>query len=181
MVEEDRSVFGGTLAQVCSDMFRDAAGFAEVDDPDKPRSFFPGTETIVASIGLAGPDFRGALIIQAPPAFFQRSYPPTLNRKVVSDAEMIDWAGETSNQLLGRIKNRLGGHGLDFAISTPTVVRGDNLTLTAPVVSSVHHAVKITDARATVVFHIAHDAGKPLLPASGPAVVASLEGEALLF
>jgi hypothetical protein len=31
------------------------------------------------------------------------------------------------------------------------------------------------------VLNIAQDAGKPLLPAKGPAQVASLEGEALLF
>ena len=181
MVGEDRPVFGSTLAQVCNDMFGDALDFAELPAPPSPLDLSSGADTIVASIGLAGQEFRGALIVHASPAFFARSYPPSLKRTVVSEAAMIDWAGEISNQLLGRMKNRLCRLGLDFAISTPTVVRGDKLTLSAPVVSSVQHALRIGDARADVVFHIAHDEGKPLLPATGPVVVASLEGEALLF
>jgi chemotaxis protein CheX len=181
MVEGDRSVFSSTLVQVCNDMFSDAVGFAEISPAEPPRVIAAGDDTIVASVGLAGQDFRGALIVHAPPEFFARSYPPSLNRVQVSEAAMIDWAGEISNQLLGRLKNRLGRLGLDFAISTPTVVRGDNLTLNAPLAASVQHALRIANARAVVVFHIEHDAGKPLLPASGPVVVATLEGEALLF
>jgi CheY-specific phosphatase CheX len=161
-------------------MFRDCAGFSELPESEQGTTLPVGTDMIVASIGLAGPDFRGALIVHAPPVFFARSFPASLNRTVVSDAAMIDWAGEISNQLLGRLKNRLGQLGLDFAISTPTVVRGDKLTLNTPA-PSVQRALQVADARADVVFHIAHDAGKPLLPASGPAIAASLEGEALLF
>jgi chemotaxis protein CheX len=181
MVEEDRSVFGSTLAQVCNDMFKECPGFAELE-PHEQQAIAPSdADTIVASIGLAGSDFRGALVVHAPPAFFQRSYPPSLKRTVVSDAAMVDWAGEISNQLLGRLKNRLCQLGLDFAISTPTVVRGDKLTLNATAAASVRHGLRVGDARADVVLNIAQDAGKPLLPAKGPAQVASLEGEALLF
>jgi CheY-specific phosphatase CheX len=181
MVEEDRSVFSSTLAQVCSDMFRECAGFSELAEDDQRAPSATGPDTIVASIGLAGVDFRGALVIHAPPAFFQRSYPASLKRTVISDAQMIDWAGEISNQLLGRLKNRLCQFGLDFAISTPTVVRGDKLVLNAAIPSSVQHGLRVGEARADIVLNVAHDSGGPLLPASGQPQVASLEGEALLF
>jgi chemotaxis protein CheX len=181
MVEDDRSVFRSTLEQVCNDMFKECPGFNVLGLGEQATIALPDADTIVASIGLAGADFRGALVVHAPPPFFQRSYPPSLKRTVVSDAAMVDWAGEISNQLLGRLKNRLCLFGLDFAISTPTVVRGDKLTLNTATAAQVRYALRVGDARADVVLSIAQDAGKPLLPAKGPAQVASLEGEALLF
>jgi hypothetical protein len=42
-----------------------------------------------------------------------------------------DWLGEAANQLLGRIKNRLLGHGLVVSIALPTVLRGVELKLMA--------------------------------------------------
>lgn len=38
--------------------------------------------------------------------------------------DLRDWVGEMTNQLLGRIKNKLLGHGLELLLSTPTVVYG---------------------------------------------------------
>jgi hypothetical protein len=44
-----------------------------------------------------------------------------------TDAQIADWTGELSNQLLGRIKNKLLSHGAVLEMSTPTVFFGREL------------------------------------------------------
>ncbi len=175
MTEEERAIFAGILNEVCAAMWSEGTPAPAMADP--PASL---GDAVVASIGLGGPDFRGALVVLGRPSFFSETYPLPRPRGV-GNGELADWAGEIGNQLIGRIKNRVGSLGLDFSISTPTVVRGDRLALGRSGPQTIQTALTIRSERVDVVFEIAQDDGRPLLPAKGAPVVASLEGQGLLF
>lgn len=176
MRDEERAIFAGALAEITGEMWRSAAPL--------PRAGGAAAGPVmVASIGLAGACFRGALVLRATPAFFRAVYPPELRKTALTSSEVIDWAGEVANQLLGRMKNRLARLGLDFHLSTPTVVMGDRLRLGTGrfAATPIEHGVAVAGAPVEIFFEIVHDEGKALLPATGPVMVASLEGEGLLF
>ena len=181
MLDEERTLFGKTLASVCGEMLtgttvqstsNPGAASAETED-DKERVF--------ASVGLAGPNFRGSLSILGTPAFFRSVYPPELGKTTPEARDLDDWACEITNQLLGRFKNQLARLGLDFGLSTPTVVRGKHLHVSAP--SRPVAMVNLRQDRhvAHVFLEITHEDGHPLLPPDGKPTEASLEGEGGLF
>lgn len=176
MRDEERAIFAGALADVTGEMWRAAV-------PSPRTTGAVAAQVMVASIGLAGPCFRGALVLRAAPAFFRAVYPPELRKSALTTSEVFDWAGEMANQLLGRMKNRLARLGLDFHLSTPTVVMGDRLRLGLGrfAATPIAHGVAVAGAPVEIFFEIVHDEGKALLPATGPVMVASLEGEGLLF
>jgi chemotaxis protein CheX len=179
MTDEERAVFATTLTDVCSEMW---SGAASSVDPKGLDLSLPIPGMMLAMIGVAGEEFRGALVTLARPDFFRAIYPPELRRGAIGEEQLVDWAGEVSNQLLGRIKNRLCSVGLYFNVSSPTVVRGDALTLSAYTrAAGARHALLVGGERADFFFDLAHDQGKPLLPGTGPIVAATLEGEGVLF
>lgn len=67
-------------------------------------------------IGFTGP-LRGTLVLAPTRTLLERS-------RQGSPFEYRDWAGELANQLLGRIKNRLRGHGAEIHATTPVVLKG---------------------------------------------------------
>jgi chemotaxis protein CheX len=79
-------------------------------------------ETVVAVIGYAASDVRGALVLAAPiaSAFFWRA---TMAGAEVS-ADACDVLGEIANMLLGRLKGRLSAQGLQVLMTTPTAAQG---------------------------------------------------------
>lgn len=79
---------------------------------------------LVGSIGFVGAMMRGVLTWELSIATARASS----GRDDVTD--VCDWVGEMTNQLLGRIKNKLLGHGLELLLSTPTVIYG--CTVDAP-------------------------------------------------
>lgn len=73
---------------------------------------------LVGTLGFVGPTMRGALLFEIPVATAR------IAAGIDDDDAVRDWVGEMTNQLLGRVKNRLLGHGLDFCLSTPMVISG---------------------------------------------------------
>lgn len=71
-------------------------------------------------IGFTGDDLRGSLLL-------------AVSRDAIEiDGSLRDWLGELTNQLLGRIKNRLIAYGTVVHGSTPVVMRGDYLAPVTP-------------------------------------------------
>jgi chemotaxis protein CheX len=178
MTPEDRSTISALLVELCQEMFaKTAHGFDEV----APEVAVVSQESrLAASVGLGGAELRGALIVVARNAFFRATYPPELG--AASDADLADWAQEVVNQLLGRMKNRFAGLGINFNISTPTVVSGEHLRLCpADVSARIKKCLRIGGETVDVYFHIERDDGQGLLAHSGPPVAASAEGDAVLF
>lgn len=76
---------------------------------------------LCAVIGFGGKTLAGALMIAADkePIAASRPTPQTTDR---------DWIAELSNQLLGRVKNRLLGFGVEVHATTPIVLRGERIS-----------------------------------------------------
>ncbi len=76
---------------------------------------------LVALIGFSGDHIHGTLAFAATSSLISASNVLSANP---SEAECRDWIGELSNQLLGRVKNRLVAHGPVLSMGTPMVVSG---------------------------------------------------------
>ncbi|MBM4059497.1 MAG: chemotaxis protein CheX [Planctomycetes bacterium] len=75
---------------------------------------------LCAVIGFHGQILAGALMLAADlePVRRTRPVPSTSDR---------DWIAELANQLLGRVKNKLLGHGIEVYATTPIVLRGERI------------------------------------------------------
>jgi chemotaxis protein CheX len=174
MTSDDRATITALLVEMAREMFAGNSDFSE-EPGDVPA--VAGVDRVAATVGLGGPDLRGALVMIARGSFFRATYPPELGEP--SEADLNDWAREVVNQLLGRMKNRFARFGVNFNISTPTVVAGDHLRPEPPM--HITQSLRIGDERVEVYFHMVRDDGKSLLAHGGPPVAASAEGDALLF
>jgi len=83
----------------------------------------------IAVIGYAGDDMRGALAISASQATIRASNVISANPTPAQDR---DWTGELSNQLLGRVQNRLLQHGAHIRMGTPLVLTGTSFQIHSP-------------------------------------------------
>jgi hypothetical protein len=82
----------------------------------------------VASIGFAGDQVRGVLIMLAT----ESAVTAWMNAAGAADGELTDTLGEFSNMLLGRLKGRLLVEGLKVMLATPTTASGNGLRFSAP-------------------------------------------------
>jgi CheY-specific phosphatase CheX len=180
MENEDRTILSSLIVQICRDMF--AANGEAFEEAAGVGGGPQNSDTLLAScIGLSGTLVRGALAVVAQRAFFKVTYPAELGVPSGED-DVADWAGEVSNQLLGRIKNRLASYGLDFTASTPTVVRGDRLQLRIAEASTIRRVVNIRSERVDIHFEIEREDEQPLLSTSSDnAATVTPEGHAFLF
>lgn len=71
-------------------------------------------------IGFTGPDMRGTLML----ACSARSLELTSSEAGVS---MRDWLAELTNQLLGRVKNKIVAMGAKLHVSIPVVIGGERI------------------------------------------------------
>jgi hypothetical protein len=72
-----------------------------------------------AVIGFSGPGIRGTCILAASESPINMSNPIGGSPRV--------WIAELSNQLVGRIKNKLLAHGGEVYVTTPVVLRAEML------------------------------------------------------
>jgi chemotaxis protein CheX len=103
-----------------------SAGTCSEDGP-----VLPG-DAIAAVIGyVAENDLRGALAVIASPAAVVASRPEAIRAlvPVPAEEEVRDWAGELSNQLLGRLKNQLLKRGIIFELATPITIFASELRM----------------------------------------------------
>jgi chemotaxis protein CheX len=139
--------------------------------------------TLASSIGFGSTDgLRGKLVIIAQPDFFRSVYPSDLGQGGVTPDALADWAAELANQLVGRIKNLLGPHGVNFALSIPTVIGGDRINLLGrdrP--SCVEQVVRVGGHRVDLLLEIDRAGHESILSGDGAAMAAAPEGSALLF
>lgn len=71
-------------------------------------------------VGFTADNFRGSIVLSATAGPLEHSNP-------VKSASQRDWTAELSNQLAGRVKNRLLPHNVSISISTPVVLRGEHV------------------------------------------------------
>jgi chemotaxis protein CheX len=90
----------------------------------RPAPSHTHVSSTFAVIGFAGKQMRGSLVLFAYPGVLRASYPTPGE---VSEEDLLGWAGELSNQLLGRIKNKLLTRGITIDLSTPTAMTGHGM------------------------------------------------------
>lgn len=84
-------------------------------------------EGMASFVGFTGDRIRGSLLLSTCPVLVARSHPSDLSACPEPALELADWIGELANQLLGRIKNKVRVHGIDFSVSTPVSLAGQEL------------------------------------------------------
>jgi CheY-specific phosphatase CheX len=125
-MHDDHQVLAARLRESCEELLR-ATGVAWVSEQRAP-----GAGRQVASVvGFQGAGVRGSMTIRSSPEFFRATRPAAPGKGAPVEAALVDWAGEVVNQLLGRFKNKVMAHGLDFQVGLPVTITGDNLTESA--------------------------------------------------
>lgn len=95
--------------------------FAQYDTALEPVASPLDPHEYVAVIAFYGDSIRGSLGIGLDRDLVARMLPG----EATSDHRIIeDCTGETANQLLGRVKNKLLGYGVALGIALPIVLRG---------------------------------------------------------
>jgi hypothetical protein len=96
----------------------------ELELDDKPVASTLGSVQLVSVIGFSSPAFSGSLLLASPNSVVEHTVP-------TPDANLADWSGELSNQLLGRLKNLLLDYHVQIDISLPVVIAGGRFALPA--------------------------------------------------
>jgi len=111
------------LASLVADMTGDCCVemFAAYGVPLQPRAGeFLDSENLVfaAAIGFVGVDVRGSCLLVGDSAPIALSSP---------NGNARDWTGELANQLIGRLKRKFLGFGLEIQLTMPVVLSGVRL------------------------------------------------------
>lgn len=104
------------------DCCRELFSAYELDVVPRDRSEFPAIEQLAVCgvMGFGGKSIRGALVLATTREPLERTNPAGV-------ATQRDWVCELSNQLMGRVKNRLLALGVEIWLATPAGLSGDNL------------------------------------------------------
>ena len=82
--------------------------------------FIDSDEVLLSGvIGFVSPDLRGTCLLVANRSPIELSSPQKDHTR--------DWVGELTNQLVGRLKRKFLGYGLEVALTTPVVLSGLHL------------------------------------------------------
>lgn len=86
----------------------------------KAADFIVSDEVLLSGvIGFVGPTLRGTCLLVGNRSPIELSSP--------QKAHTRDWVGELTNQLVGRLKRKFLGFGLEVALTTPVVLSGLHL------------------------------------------------------
>jgi hypothetical protein len=100
----------------CADLFQ-AYGVDLINAPPDPSQ--DERITLASIIGFSGPGLRASCILASTAGPIRESAPKGGTQR--------DWIAELSNQLVGRIKNKLVGFGAEVYLTTPVVIRGEHV------------------------------------------------------
>jgi len=128
-----------------------------------------GIRDIGGMVEFSGPRVRGRLVLISNFGVFAQTRPPAiatpLSEGAARDWMVIrDWSGELANRLLGRVKNRLLSHDVDFQVSPPVSLSGRGLAMA---IEDKTNAQWLSFGRGEKVVRVVFDFGED--PAAPPA------------
>jgi CheY-specific phosphatase CheX len=136
MQEADSQALRECVFQCAQDVFASCsipAEFAEGNACDGAKD-----GQVAAFIGFGGAHAQGMLTIIAPFTLLCEAHPiPGEGGKGPNEADVLDWAGEIANLLLGRIRNKVAQRGLDLQISTPKSMLASHMWIKGATSSSI--------------------------------------------
>ncbi|MBN2192989.1 MAG: chemotaxis protein CheX [Polyangiaceae bacterium] len=103
-------------ATACEELFA-AYGVSLRVSSDSNRPF--DQIVLCGVLGFTGSQLRGSVLLAGTEGPFAVSRP--------AQGQVRDWVGELTNQLVGRLKNRLRERGAEIAPSTPVVLQGEHI------------------------------------------------------
>jgi len=89
-------------------------------------------ESIAAVIGYSSPEIKGSMTVISTKELLKQTHPNLQMGIPVGEQEIEDWVGEISNQLLGRVKNKLLKFGTSVSMATPSILAGTSLASRSP-------------------------------------------------
>lgn len=112
------------LVQVTNEFFAaNCIGLLEEKNAGRKEEDFHWT----GIIGLAGDQITGSLALSCTQDLLDKTHPNHGLGMPVGAEDLVDWLGEITNQLLGRLKNCTLDYGVSFSLSAPSVVKGITL------------------------------------------------------
>jgi len=137
----------------------------------KAAEFIVSEEVLLSGvIGFVGPTLRGTCLLVGNRSPIELSSPQKEHTR--------DWVGELTNQLVGRLKRKFLGFGLEVALTTPVVLSG--LHLRPMPRGKLSPRVFSTDSGSIMIWvEVEAEPGFELGPAISDST--SAEGEVLLF
>ena len=139
----------------------------------------PGAVEVAAVLGYTGEQAKGSIVVTTTRHVVDRSHPNHGMGMPVTEADLVDWAGEMANQMLGRIKNQLVVRGVSFNMATPTAVLGKSIEIRPPK-DGYTVEVTVTGKVGTIAVHFLTVLGAAVdLNAPGQKVAG--EGDSFLF
>lgn len=135
---------------------------------------------LTATIGFTSANLRGLLVLTLDHGLAARSLPPGLRQGEPDDKIVADWTGELSNQLLGRLKNKFHGSGIDISLSTPIVFMGKEMRHFTNA-SPIHRMIFFSEGRILVELQANYDKDFEIAETSESLEPSQPEGEALFF
>jgi hypothetical protein len=110
------------LDDLVFDCCRELFAAYQLDVEPRDREQFPATENLALCgvMGFGGKQMRGALVLATTKEPLELTNPGRVDSQ-------RDWVCELSNQLMGRVKNRLLAMGVEIHLATPAGLSGDNL------------------------------------------------------
>ena len=124
MDSEQRAFVTQALAASVVELFASYGVYCIEDTPSETE-----TEVELSSIvGFRGKDLRGGLAFVVTSDLIAELLPVSRTPEQ-SERQLRDWSAEMSNQLLGRLKNKLAAKALDFRIGSPACFTGRSIQL----------------------------------------------------
>jgi hypothetical protein len=115
-VSQVNDCIAGVVEQSCIDLF----SYYQVAIAPSASARPKRDVALCGIIGFTGDDIRGSLMLAC-------SREPLELARGHGEASMRDWLAELTNQLLGRVKNRLLAFGTVIHCSTPVVLGGERI------------------------------------------------------
>ena len=113
---DNQEIIQNLTSEACLSLFSDySLPLQAAEQNDQPLDLL-----FCSVIGFSSEQMRGTLVLATTREPLGRTTP-------VQGGELREWIAELSNQLLGRVKRQLVDRGVELAISTPIVLRGERL------------------------------------------------------
>jgi CheY-specific phosphatase CheX len=121
----ERDLVTATLERSVIEFFQAYGESCERCADDTSETHGPELGSIV---GFRGAGLRGGLAFVAPAHLVARML-PVPKQPARAEIQLRDWSAEIANQLVGRLKNKLANHAIDFDVGTPVCFRGSSIRL----------------------------------------------------
>ncbi len=125
---ESQQIIEARMRESCEDLLRSIGLTASLENR-AGASIMVGSQ-IAAVVAFNGAQMRGSVTTRSNVGFFAATRPIAPKGRADIEA-MVDWAGEITNQLLGRFKNKMLAYGLDLQVGLPVTISGENLIETS--------------------------------------------------